>query len=138
MNADEQRQEHHEVAFLERVRRRRPQDVPVLKALADLYTRLGQYRRGLALDLLLAERCPAEPLVWYNLACSHALLGERDAGFAALSRAVGLGYTDARWMREDADLRGLRDDARFERLLQELDRKCHGELSAGEGQPGQV
>lgn len=109
-----------EQAFLEALARRCPQDVDVLKALGDLCTRIGRYEDGLKTDLELARLCPREPLVWYNLACSYALLGRTDEALTSLERSIVLGYRDARWIREDRDLDSLKKDQRFNTLLQRL------------------
>lgn len=109
--------------FLESLARRCPQDVEVLKALGDLYTRTGSYAEGLAADLALVRLCPREPLVWYNLACSHALLQRFDEALAALEQAIALGYRDARWIRRDRDLAALKKDKRFIALLERLARE---------------
>ena len=57
------------------------------------------------------------PTAWYNLACSLALTGQADDAFAALEKAIALGYDDAEWMREDEDFAPIRQDPRFARLL---------------------
>jgi tetratricopeptide (TPR) repeat protein len=109
-----------EMMFLESLARRCPQDVDVLKALGDLYTRTGNYEDGLKIDLQLARLCSREPLAWYNLACSYALLDRTDEALASLERAIGLGYRDAHWIRADRDLNSLKKDQRFDVLLQRL------------------
>ena len=109
-----------EMSFLEALARRCPQDVDVLKALGDLCTRVGRYEDGLKTDLELARLCPREPLVWYNLACSYALLGRADEALTSLERSIVLGYRDVHWIREDRDLDSLKKDQRFDALLQRL------------------
>ncbi len=109
-----------EMEFMKAVARRCPQDVDVLKVLGDLYTRAGSYEDGLQTDLELTKLCPREPLVWYNLACSYALLNRTDEALAALERSIVLGYRDVRWIREDRDLNSLKNDRRFDALLQRL------------------
>ena len=109
-----------EMAFLEALARRCPQDVDVLKALGDLYTRTGRYEDGLDTDRKLARLCPREPLVWYNLACSYALLSRSDEALVSLERSIALGYRDAHWIRADHDLDSLKKDQRFDALLQRL------------------
>ncbi len=116
----EEQADQVEIRFLEGVRTRCPHDTRVLKALGDLYTRAGELDKGLRVDRDLSRRCPDEPEVWYNLGCSCALLGEKEAAFDALERAVALGYNDHEWMSKDRDLRSLRRDPRFESLLQQL------------------
>jgi predicted Zn-dependent protease len=112
--------ELRELDFLEALQRRLPEDVDLLKALADLYTRVGRYEDGLKLDEAISRACKDEPLVWYNLGCSYALTDRRNEALKALSRAVALGYRDVEWMRNDTDLRSLRDDKRFRRLLRKI------------------
>ena len=109
-----------ETPFLEALARRCPQDVDVLKALGDLYTRTGRYEDGLKTDLELARLCPRDSLAWYNLACSYALLNRVEEALASLERSIVLGYRDARWIREDRDLDSLKKDQRFISLLQRL------------------
>jgi Flp pilus assembly protein TadD len=81
---------------------------------------VGRYEDGLKTDLELSKLCPAEPVVWYNLACSYALTSRHDEAFSSLSRAVDLGYRDVGWIRKDADLASIRKDQRFEALLRRL------------------
>lgn len=109
-----------EMEFLEALARRCPQDVAVLKALGDLYTRNGRYEDGLKMDLELSRLCPRESLVWYNLACSYALLNRTEEALASLERSIVLGYRDVRWISEDRDLDSLKKDQRFIALLQRL------------------
>ena len=43
-----------------------------------------------------------------------------DEAFAALGKAVKLGYDDAKWLSKDPDLENLRKDSRFEAIKREL------------------
>lgn len=106
-----------EVGFLESVLKRAPDDVTVLRALADLYTHVGRYEDGLYLDLRLGELCPDDPMVWYNLGCSYALVRRPNDALESLAKAVGLGYSDGEWMKKDQDLASLHDDPGFQRIL---------------------
>ena len=106
-----------EVRFLEGVRMRCPDNIRVLEALGNLYTRIGKYTEGLAIDLQMVKLCPHDETAWYNLACSYALTGEHDQAIAALRKAVKLGYRDWRWMKKDPDLKSLHADPRFLELV---------------------
>ena len=114
---DDKREAETEVRFLEGVRRRCPDDDRVWRALAELYTRVGRYEDGLAEDLKLAAAFPGEPDVWYNLACSHALLEQVDDAFEALHNAVECGYSNVEWMKQDEDLLSIRKDPRFKQVI---------------------
>ncbi len=116
-----------ELAFLEKVAGRLPEDLEILQALADLYTRTGKHDAGLAIDKRLSQERPNDETVWYNLGCSYALVGRVDDAFEALARAIELGYGDYDWMKTDPDLNGLHADPRFESLLSWLYTTCCNE-----------
>lgn len=116
-----------ELAFLQKVSERLPEDIEVLQALADLYTKTGKYEEGLAIDERLSHQLPNDDLVWYNLGCSYALTNRPDDAFEALTKAVELGYADYDWMKSDPDLNGLHADPRFESLLSWLYSACNEE-----------
>ncbi len=109
-----------EIRFFEGVTQRDPDFIDALQILGDAYTKTGQWEKGLTIDKRLARLCPNNPLVFYNLACSYSLMSHLDEAFAALNRAVRLGYNDAKWMVKDPDLENLRKDSRFEALKREL------------------
>ena len=116
-----------ELQFLQKVAERLPDDVEILQALADLYTKTGQYKKGLEMDVQLSQQLPNDDLVWYNLGCSYALTNQADEAFEALTKAVELGYGDYDWMKTDPDLGNLYKDPRFESLLSWLYSACHDE-----------
>ena len=118
--AEEARQRAVEAAFLEGVRARLPGHPAVIETLGCLYTEMGRYEEGLQADRDMVRLQPHSALAWYNLACSLSLTGGTDEAFAALEKAIGLGYADAEWMQEDADFEPIRDDPRFNRLLARL------------------
>ena len=109
-----------EVAFLEGVRARLPGHPAVVETLGCLYTEMGRYEDGLAADRDMVRLQPRSPTAWYNLACSLSLTGATDAAFAALEKAIALGYDDAEWMQDDDDFAPIQDDPRFARLLARL------------------
>ena len=109
-----------ELAFLEGVRRRCPDHLPVLEALGHLYTELDRCEEGLVLDRLLVERDPANETAWYNLACSLSRTGDPDGAMDALRHAVKLGYDDAGWMLRDDDLAAVRHRDDFRDLVAAL------------------
>ena len=116
-----------ELSFLEKVSERLPEDIEILQALADLYTKTGKYQEGLDIDEKLSHQLPNDDLVWYNLGCSYSLTHQADAAFEALTKAVELGYADYDWMKTDPDLNSLHTDPRFESLLSWLYTACNEE-----------
>jgi tetratricopeptide (TPR) repeat protein len=121
---------HHEVVelnFLEKIHLRLPEDLEVLQALAELYTKTGDYNKGLETDIQLSHLLPNDDLVWFNLGCSYALVDQIDEAFDALTKAIDLGYADYDWMKMDSDLKNLHSDPRFESLLNWLYTACNEE-----------
>jgi hypothetical protein len=106
-----------DIRFLEDLLARQGEDHETLSQLAYLYTQAKRYREALALDRRLAATRPNDPIAFYNLACSHALLKQITRGFAALKRAIQCGYRDHEQMQLDADLETLRKDPRWHELL---------------------
>lgn len=115
--AGKARSDQQELKFLENIAQRLPEDTEVLRALGDLYTRTGDCAEGLRIDERLSHLCSEDPLVWYNLGCSLALMERKEEALEALSRALELGYDDYEWMKKDPDLTGLHGDPRFESML---------------------
>ena len=117
MRKEDRKQLKFEVDFLEGVLERNRNHVDCLKALAHNYTRMGRYKEGLDLDLHLAELCPEDHVVHYNLACSYSCAGNLDKAVKALSRAVSLGYRDFEHMQSDPDLDAVRKTEAFKELM---------------------
>ena len=108
---------NYEISFYEDILKDNPSQINVLVALGDAYTKTGRYRDGLKIDKKLAELKPADPVVYYNLACSYSLLKMPDLSFEALKKAIGFGYRDFIYMQQDPDLEFIRKDIRYYELL---------------------
>lgn len=57
---------------------------------------------------------------YYNLACAHALAGQREAALAQVEKAIGAGLRNRRQYESDEDLASLRELPRFKQLMQRL------------------
>ena len=101
------------IEFMEGLVQRDPDYVDALQLLGDHYTQRGRYEQGLKVDEQLSRLEPANPLVFYNLACSYSLIGEVDLAATALEKALALGYRDLKWLAKDPDLRTLRKHPLF-------------------------
>jgi len=106
-----------EIEFFELVVARSPKFFDALVCLGDLLSKKGLAQRALDVDLKLSRLRPKDASVFYNLACSHAVLGQEGAALAALERAVRLGFRGFEHMLGDPDLSGLRDHPRFVALV---------------------
>ncbi len=76
---------------------------------------------------------PVAPSNFYNLACTYALLGERELALDFLRRdflemraSPGRLERQKEWARGDPDLSSLRDDARFEDLVRAVQQRPGG------------
>jgi len=96
------------ISFLDGLVRRDPGFVEALQVLGDCCALRGKHEHSLEVDQKLSKLQPKNPLVFYNLACSHALNGNLDQAACALEKALALGYRDFGWLAADPDLRQLR------------------------------
>jgi predicted Zn-dependent protease len=109
-----------ECAFLEGVRRRCPDFLPVLETLGDLYTKQGKIEEGLEVDLKLTSMSPENEMYHYNLACSYALMNQPTKAFSALTEAINLGYRDLEWLMKDKDIQAVRKLPEFTMIVTAL------------------
>ncbi len=112
-----------EVSFYENILKDAPQFIEALTVLGDLYTKAGYWQKGLTVDLKLAQLRPEDPMVFYNLACSHALLNQTRLAFNALAKALELGYDDFSYLWGDEDLRNLLKDEHIQQFIRQLEKK---------------
>ena len=109
-----------EIEFYEKLVSAYPNFIDALIPLGNAYTRRGLHDKGLQVDLRLTQLRGDDPLTWYNLACSHALLKQLDESLSALRRAVELGYHDFTYLQQDPDLASLRQSPQYRQLLESL------------------
>jgi tetratricopeptide (TPR) repeat protein len=108
-----------QVAFCESILARMPEHAEALALLGEAYTARGEIEKGLQTDLRLSRLKPHSGTVHYNLACSYALMGKKDEALETLKRALELGYSDREHLCNDSDLQSLRDDPRYQTLIEE-------------------
>ena len=117
-----------QISFLEGLVRRDPQYVEALQMLGDHYTSRGKFDDSLKVDQQLSRLQPRNPLVFYNLACSHSLNSEFNQAVLALDKALALGYRDFTWLARDPDLRPLRQHPLY-RSIESKIRKMKVEIA---------
>ncbi len=57
---------------------------------------------------------------YYNLACAYAKAGEKDNAFAAMDKAIALGFGSRQQVEQDNDFVSIRSDDRYKALLEKL------------------
>jgi tetratricopeptide (TPR) repeat protein len=57
---------------------------------------------------------------WYNRACGYTHIGQKNRAFAALDKALSLGFNNRKQYTEDTDLIPLHTDKRWQQLLLRL------------------
>ena len=120
LTSADQRDLDTKIQFVEGLVRRDPDYVDALQLLGDHYTQRGRFTEGLHVDERLAQLEPANPLVFYNLACSYSLTDEFDRAFRALNQAIELGYRDFAWLAKDPDMKKLRAQPAFQELKEKI------------------
>ena len=112
-----------EIAFYEGILKDTPNFIEALGAIGDLYTKAGLWQKGLEVDLKLSHLRSQDALVFYNLACSYALLNQSRAALGALTRAIDFGYDDFEHLKDDTDLDNLLKDEHFQQYIKKLEKK---------------
>jgi len=105
-----------EITFYERLVKDNPYFIDALIPLADAYTKVGKFKKGLAIDKKLARLKQHDPMIFYNLACSYSLLNMAREAFKALRKAISLGYADLRYLQHDPDLEYIHQDSQFKEI----------------------
>jgi tetratricopeptide (TPR) repeat protein len=62
-----------------------------------------------------------KPTSLYNIACAYSMMGNRDAAFEWLEKAIDAGFDVEGYINSDEDLNNLRSDPRFTRFSQMSD-----------------
>ena len=106
-----------DIHLCERLVREKPDFTDALMVLGEAYTRKGLVKKGLTIDRRLVRLKPKDPIAYYNLACDYSLLNNIDKGIWALSRALSLGYDDLDLLSKDEDLKNLRADPCYDKLI---------------------
>lgn len=112
--------EDFNIAFYEGIVRKNPVLTACLMYLANAYTAVGMYEKGLEIDKRLSRLLPDDPLVIYNLACSYSLTNDIEMAISTLKRAIDLGYNDIEHLLKDKDLKNIRRDERYKNLINNM------------------
>jgi tetratricopeptide (TPR) repeat protein len=85
--------------------------------LARAYSDSKDYRKSIAAyEKALELRFGYPFTAAYNIACSYALMGEKEQAFKWLEKSLDMGFRDLNLVRTDTDFDSIRNDARFKKL----------------------
>jgi serine/threonine protein kinase/tetratricopeptide (TPR) repeat protein len=97
-----------------------PDDARALYLGASGWVELGERDRALDWAKRAHAIDPEDAAVLYNVACIYSTAGLLDDALACLDRAIQNGFGHREWLNNDSDLDPLRNDPRFQSLLQRL------------------
>jgi eukaryotic-like serine/threonine-protein kinase len=102
-----------------------PDTLHGLNRLGRSLAALGRYDEAKALYMSTIEEIASQPNSdtskgWYAFGVMAAQSGHADEAFEQLAHAAALGYKDVESMRNDDDLKSLRGDARFAKLIERM------------------
>ena len=95
-----------------------PDDARACQLGAGLAANLGEKDAAVEYARRALTINPDDPLLLYNIACMHALLGNPNDSLDCLEKAVDKGYGQKDWVEHDSDLNSLRELPRFQRILE--------------------
>ena len=79
--------------------------------------RQKDYQKALEYTKKAHEVASADSRIMYNLACFHAMAGNKDEALTWLGKAVDGGFCAPKQIAKDTDLKIVRDDPRYEAAL---------------------
>jgi TolB-like protein/Flp pilus assembly protein TadD len=97
-----------------------PDDPRAATMCAVCLCRLGRLGDGITWAERARSIDPDDAGVAYNVACLYALEGVTDKALEALEQALGAGFGDRSWITNDPDLAPLRDNPRFQSLVERI------------------
>lgn len=92
-------------------------------ALASILAARGDRKRASALVRELETAVDLDHHVAYSLGAAHAQLGDPEEAFKWLERAGATGFPCVPWFERDPLLAPLRNDARYPKLIADLERR---------------
>jgi adenylate cyclase len=111
------------LASLDKIQRHlemNPHDTRALYIGANQFANVGEVEKAQELAERALGQDQNEPVVLYNVACFYAMKGDLDRSLELLGRAVDNGWGDRAWLETDCDLDALRNDTRFQALMERI------------------
>jgi tetratricopeptide (TPR) repeat protein len=101
----------------ERRLQQNPREIRALYMGANALVCLGETERGLRWAERALKLEPDEAMLLYNVGCIYALAGEPDRALDCIEESLKRGPAYLEWLRHDSNLDSLREDPRFQALL---------------------
>lgn len=101
-------------SLLDRILAADPGDPLARSDLARILKSEGDYAAAIAQDKIAIATAPDIPDLYYNVACYYALSKRKEEALAWLAAAFAHGFGRLDALRNDADLKSLAGDARFD------------------------
>ena len=116
------RQWEEAVVLWDQVTRVNPVQVSFWLSLGNAALQAKNYRKAIpAYEKAIELRGGLPSNAAYNIACSYALLGEKEPAMQWLQKAFDMGFRNVANAQTDPDLQSLHDDARFQKLVGLID-----------------
>jgi tetratricopeptide (TPR) repeat protein len=74
------------------------------------------YQRAIFV-LTFATEMKNAPYIWYNLACANSLAGNKKKAVESLAHAVDSGFTDVEQIKNDPDLKSIREEKTYQEIV---------------------
>lgn len=97
-----------------------PDNLRALYLGGNTLIRLGEKERGLTYIERALTLAPENPTVMWNVACGFAKAGALERALDCLERAIDQGIAHRQWVEHDPDMDPLRDNPRFQELIQRM------------------
>jgi Flp pilus assembly protein TadD len=91
-----------------------------LKKKLEAHYQEGQFAEAESVLVEILRLNPRDAQSWYNLGCVQARQGRNDDAMVSLLRAVREGFGEADHAQRDDDLKPLREDPAFKRLIDRM------------------
>ncbi|HEU4929024.1 MAG TPA: protein kinase [Candidatus Krumholzibacteria bacterium] len=97
-----------------------PHNLRALALGATALANQGQAERAFEwMDRAIAT-APEDPSIYFNAACVYAKLNRKEEALACLEQTLARGFGKRDWIEQDPDYDSIRDDPRFQAMLDKL------------------
>ncbi|MBL7961912.1 tetratricopeptide repeat protein [bacterium] len=113
-----------EEAF-EKITKREPENGLAWSRLGGIYHSMRLYAKAITYYKKADELNFGQGRTRYNMACAYALDNKPDEAFEWLENAMVSGFSQTGLLQSDEDIKNLRDDPRFQKILQLADKNAN-------------